>query len=40
MCVCVCVYIYIFSVKLRESQSSQLTDIVAEKEDSPKTEKY
>ena len=40
VCVCVCVYIYIFSVKLRESQSSQLTDIVAEKEDSPKTEKY
>lgn len=32
--------LYIYNVKLRESQSSQLSDIVAEKEDSPKTEKY
>lgn len=34
------IYIYVYNVKLRESQSSQLSDIVAEKEDSPKTEKY
>lgn len=32
--------LYIYNAKLRESQSSQLSDIVAEKEDSPKTEKY
>lgn len=32
--------IYILYVKLRGSQSSQLTGTVAEKEASPKTEKY